>query len=248
MAINWGSIFGSGNYQGRFGVEFAFTAASETIYEVVATLYYQTRYKVIDSSNNFWVDWDSYADTAIGAKSINHPSNSSWSSSNITKIGSWKGSFRRTDVNQTGYFSARCSGIEYGGNGSSYFTFTIPKIPTPEIQTYTIAYDDNGGSGGPPNQIKVKGTDLILSNTIPVRPGYIFEGWGTSADDTTVDYAAGGTYSKNASITLYAIWKERKNLIHIHDDGTWNKGTVHFEGANGTHYINVNGTWRKGGA
>lgn len=242
MAINWGSAFGSGNYQGRFGIEFSF-AASETLYEVVATLYYQTRYKVVDSRNNFYVDWDGYADTAIGSVVINHPSNSSWSSSNTTKIGTWKASFWRIETNQTVYFSARCSGIEYGGNGATSFPFTVPAL-----DKYKIIYIGNGGTGVPETQTKDKGETITLSTEIPERKDYRFCGWGTSAGDTTPDYQPGDTYSADESITLYAIWEERKNLIRINQNGTWCEGTVYLEGVSGTPYINVNGTWRKGGA
>ena len=46
-----------------------------------------------------------------------------------------------------------------------------------------------------------------MSSTKPTRTGYTFQGWGSSTTDTSVDYAAGASYTENAAATLYAIWK-----------------------------------------
>ena len=46
-----------------------------------------------------------------------------------------------------------------------------------------------------------------MSSTKPTRTNYTFKGWGTSASATTVSYNPGGSYTKNAKITLYAIWE-----------------------------------------
>lgn len=203
MAINWGSEFGSGNYIGKLGIETVVSAQTNTQITITNYVYYRSKYAVTDSSNNFYVDWDSYADTSIGAKSISHPSNSAWNESNKTYIGAWTATFNKTTSAQTKYFSARCSGIEYGGGGGThYVSFTVPALPT-----YTVNYNGNGGSGAPSSQTKTHGVNLTLSATKPTWPGHTFLGWGTSASDTSVDYSAGGTYSTNTSITLYAIWE-----------------------------------------
>ena len=73
--------------------------------------------------------------------------------------------------------------------------------------TYTVKYDANGGSDAPADQTKTYDVALTLSSTIPVRYNFTFMGWGTSASATTVAYSAGDTYTANAGITLYAIWK-----------------------------------------
>ena len=81
-------------------------------------------------------------------------------------------------------------------------------------KTYIISYNANGGSGAPANQTKTHGTDLILSSATPTKPAsttYTFLGWGTSTTDTTVDYNAGATYSKDEDASLYAIWCQHKN-------------------------------------
>jgi len=74
-------------------------------------------------------------------------------------------------------------------------------------QTYTVSYNANGGSGAPSAQTKYHDTTLTLSSTSPTKSGYIFAGWSTSSSATSATYKAGGNYTANASVTLYAVWK-----------------------------------------
>lgn len=76
-----------------------------------------------------------------------------------------------------------------------------------EAVTYTVSYDANGGFGAPGSQTKTHGQDLTLSTVVPTRTNYTFKGWGTSASATSVTYSAGGTYSTDKAITLYAVWE-----------------------------------------
>lgn len=75
------------------------------------------------------------------------------------------------------------------------------------INTWTVSYNANGGSGAPAAQTKTYGVTLTLSTTVPTRTGYTFLGWSTSNTATTATYAAGGSYTANAAATLYAVWK-----------------------------------------
>ena len=90
-------------------------------------------------------------------------------------------------------------------HGTDYATTTVT-VPAVARPTYTVSYNANGGSGAPSNQTKQHDITLTLSSVKPTRDGYKFAGWGTSATDTGVKYSAGGQYTGNASITLYAIW------------------------------------------
>ena len=76
--------------------------------------------------------------------------------------------------------------------------------------TYTVTYNANGGSGAPANQSKILGTNLVLSSIAPTRSGYDFVSWNTKSDGTGTSYNAGGTYTQDAPLTLYAIWKAKK--------------------------------------
>lgn len=84
------------------------------------------------------------------------------------------------------------------------------------IQTYTIKYDSNGGSGAPSAQKKSKGKALTLSNVRPTRSGYTFEGWSTSRNGS-VQYKAGSQYTANKSVTLYAVWSKNSSKPQYFD-------------------------------
>lgn len=100
---------------------------------------------------------------------------------------------------------------------------------------YAVTYNANGGSGAPSTQYKIEGIDLTLSSTKPTRnsartgsyavsfganggsstptsinadrtTAYSFNTWNTNSSGTGTNYSAGGTYSTDAAITLYAVW------------------------------------------
>lgn len=81
------------------------------------------------------------------------------------------------------------------------------------INTYTVTFNANGGSGAPPAQTKTWGTALTLSANRPTRTNYKFLGWATSASATSAQYCTGSNNDQNTSyttesdITLYAVWE-----------------------------------------
>ena len=91
-------------------------------------------------------------------------------------------------------------------NGQVVSTCSLCGYTKTTAQTYTVSYNANGGSNAPASQTKVHGVTLTLSSTIPYRFNYEFLGWSTSSSATTATYTAGGSYTGNASVTLYAVW------------------------------------------
>ena len=85
--------------------------------------------------------------------------------------------------------------------------------------TYTIKYDANGGANPPPSQTKKQNVNLTLSSQKPTRSGYSFVGWSESPSATTPSYYSGGTYSKNASATLYAVWAKVAYTVSYNANG-----------------------------
>ncbi len=83
--------------------------------------------------------------------------------------------------------------------------------------TYTLNYDGNGtGVTSVPSAQTDTNADgsavFKVTDSKPVRPGYIFQGWAESADAAEVKYAAGdeiriAVKEENQSKTLYAVWK-----------------------------------------
>lgn len=118
-----------------------------------------------------------------------------------------------TKPTRTGYSflgwstSSSATSATYAAGGSYTANAAATLYAVWKANTYTVAFDANGGTGAPSNQTKTYGVTLTLSSTIPTRTNYNFLGWGTSASATTVSYAAGGNYTGNAAITLYAIWE-----------------------------------------
>lgn len=87
----------------------------------------------------------------------------------------------------------------YNGSAAQKITFKYP---------YQITYNSNGGSGEPNVQYKDYNKSVTLSSTKPTRSGYTFLGWSTSSSATSASYSAGASYSSNADLNLYAVWKK----------------------------------------
>lgn len=80
--------------------------------------------------------------------------------------------------------------------------------------TYTVSYIANGGLGAPASQIKYKDETLTISSTKPTRSGYTFLGWSTSSTAVYPLYYSGGSYTVNASATLYAVWSYNAPTVY----------------------------------
>ncbi len=106
------------------------------------------------------------------------------------------------------------------------------------VNTYTVRYDANGGSGAPGNQTKTYGYTLTLSSTKPtkgnssstryvtfdgnggntgasnnkigfnVSTSYAFSKWNTASNGSGTNYNPGGSYTSNSSVTLYAQYSD----------------------------------------
>ena len=73
-----------------------------------------------------------------------------------------------------------------------------------------IYYNGNGVSlSGFSNQVKTYGNSTNVYSSTPVRDGYRFVEWNTSADGTGTKYMPSGSISSgmNTTMTLYAIWQ-----------------------------------------
>lgn len=120
-------------------------------------------------------------------------------------------------------------------NLSTTHNDTVTLYAVWKANTYTINYDANGGSGAPDSQTKTHDVPLTLSTTIPTYEGYTFLGWSTSSSATEVEYSAGGSYTTNATTTLYAVWsKSSDGSIKVYDDnGNLKSGKTYYYNADG---------------
>ncbi|MBO4626572.1 MAG: InlB B-repeat-containing protein [Lachnospiraceae bacterium] len=103
--------------------------------------------------------------------------------------------------------SADASTVTYYGGEEYSSNARLTLYAIWKIKTYSVIYNANGGSGVPGTQTKTYGKNLTLSSTVPHKDGFTFKGWATAADSTTVAYAPGSTYTKNAALKLYAVWE-----------------------------------------
>ena len=92
--------------------------------------------------------------------------------------------------------------------GTIVYQLTVPIT----CQTYTVEFNNNGGTGTMPNQVISPNTPTKLDANTFTRPGYIFDGWNTQADGNGTSYTNEETVtdltSPNQTITLYAKWKD----------------------------------------
>ncbi|OVE82779.1 hypothetical protein BVY04_00040, partial [bacterium M21] len=96
-------------------------------------------------------------------------------------------------------------GIDYA-EGASYLTDAALTLYAKWVlDTYTVSYDANGGTGSIADDTKRYGVMLPLSNGAGFsRSGYTFSGWNTVVDGGGDAYSAGADYTDNVSVTLYA--------------------------------------------
>lgn len=110
-------------------------------------------------------------------------------------------------------------------------------ITIPAKASYAVTYNTNGGQNPPASQTKWYGETLTLSTAQPVKDGYTFKGWATSAENAsagTVDYASGASYTGNAALTLYAVWEltyQKPTIYKLTVERCQSDGTLDDEGS-----------------
>lgn len=113
----------------------------------------------------------------------------------------------RTGYSFQGWSTANDTSVEYAAGATYSANSKVTLYAVWKANTYKVSYNANGGSGAPAAQTKTYGVTLTLLSTKPTRTNYNFLGWGTSASATKATYAAGGSYTSNTAVTLYAVWE-----------------------------------------
>ena len=136
------------------------------------------------------------------------------------------GSDATYDAYYTGYhYIGSSSSVTVTGDTTVYRYFAL--------NTWTVAYNANGGSSTPASQTKTYGVNLTLAagiskasspttytvtynyngngksdttDTATKTISYPFKNWNTAQDGSGTAYSAGATYAANAGMTLYAQW------------------------------------------
>ena len=86
--------------------------------------------------------------------------------------------------------------------------------------TYTVAYNANGGSGTTASSSHTYGVAKTLTANAFTRTGYTFKGWNTKADGSGTSYTnsqsvSNLTSTNGATVTLYAQWTANTYTYNI---------------------------------
>ncbi len=227
---------GSGSFTGTYSIS-GNGAASKTI-TVVFKNFNSDNGKSATKNVSFSVSvpaWTSYAIKYNANGGSGAPGNQTkWKDQTLT--------LSTTKPTRTGYTflgwstSSSAASATYSAGGSYTANAAATLYAVWKAITYTVKYNANGGTGAPGNQTKTYGKTLTLSSTKPTRTNYNFKGWGTSASSTTATYSAGGSYTANAGVTLYAVWTlayTKPRITNLSVTRCNSSGTNTDEGQNG---------------
>jgi uncharacterized repeat protein (TIGR02543 family) len=122
-----------------------------------------------------------------------------------------------TAVANTGYhFVDWSDGVTTAARTETNVTANETVTANFAIDTYTVTFNANGGTGTMTPQ--VSGVPAALNANTFTRAGYVFTGWNTATDGTGTAYANRATYGFTTDVTLYAQWAPAGNALNF--DGT----------------------------
>ena len=222
------TVYGTGEWQGNVlstGASGAFRYVN--IYE--ATFNQSTGNTVIKYTIGTWVDYGNFYSSTFQSWGTFGDESYSVSDASGNPYG-WHQGQATVAYNGSKRFQEGCG---YNSSSSGWLESTLDITWKPTLPTYTVAYNANGGSGAPSSQTKTWGTALTLRTATPTRTGYTFTGWNTKADGTGTNYSAGGSYTANAAVTLYAKWTLNSWTVSYNANG--GSGTVSSQ----TKYYNT---------
>lgn len=198
-----------------FGVALDITATGSNVVRKSATQFTVT-------INVSWETYYSGAQTNYGMTAASGGITHTISAFNGTKRSSGSGSFTGTYSISGNGAATKSVTVTFRNfntdNGDSATKAVSFNVSVPAWTSYTVSYNANGGSGAPGSQTKWKDQALTLSSVKPTRTGHSFQGWSTSKTGS-VAYAAGGSYTANAAVTLYAVWKANTYSVKFNANG-----------------------------
>ena len=136
-----------------------------------------------------------------------------------------KQSYSYTGSATTIYMGSANSGINFYAINLIYSGGDDPTPPTP---TYTLSYDENGGTGKMDSQSAESGQSVtVLANAFTAPTGYTFQEWNTNGKGSGTKYAAGQSVTLTENLTLYAVWSPLSYTITLDAaGGTGGSGSI----------------------
>ena len=98
--------------------------------------------------------------------------------------------------------------IEFSVNSDGSITFVNNnQTITNTLETYTLSYDANGGTGAPTNSTHKYNEKTSVAAEKPTREGYEFLGWD-SGTDGNADYQPNAPIQIKENVELVAVWEK----------------------------------------
>lgn len=97
--------------------------------------------------------------------------------------------------------------------------------------SYQVYFHSNGGSGTMPGQSMTYGKSASLYANQFTKPGYVFAGWTTDRNGTTVEYEDGELVYNLAKedgsvVDLYAVWRSDVTVVYDANGGNLGQGNT----------------------
>ena len=97
---------------------------------------------------------------------------------------------------------------QYNGDKKTDYSSPLCMVKLPsEVQTYTISFDANGGTGTMNSEKVQEGEYTLPENGFTAPAGKHFTTWAKDSTDGS-RYDAGRSYNVSANTTFYAIWED----------------------------------------
>ena len=115
-------------------------------------------------------------------------------------------------VNETGFLLKSVPAYTNDNGEWTNLSSAVSLFAAWKLNTYTVTFDENGGSGTMSAQTFTHGVSQELSANAFTHPGdYTFKGWNTAADGSGISYTDKAYVSITESTTLYAQWAGNPN-------------------------------------
>jgi uncharacterized repeat protein (TIGR02543 family) len=136
-----------------------------------------------------------------------------------------------------------------GGNGTSFangasypFTSSTTLYAQWSLNSYTVTFNANGGTGSMASQSDSSPTDL--NSNVFTYAGHTFTGWNTAAGGSGTSYSDAGSYAFSSSVTLFAQWVTTTYTVTFNANG--GTGSMASQSSNTPADLNADTLTRSG--
>ena len=105
-------------------------------------------------------------------------------------------------------------------SGINFYAINVIYAGTPEVTTYTLSYDENGGDGMMDDQTVEEGQKVtVKANAFTAPVGYYFDKWNNNAKGSGTTYTAGQVVTMTEDLRLYAVWAPNTYTVTLNANG-----------------------------